>query len=97
MGGGGVCGKGGGIAHSIMTGAGAIMTVFRFSILTSTQGGADTLEPILGRGIDGTISGFPYNDCYKTGRAGTMIDIGNGKGRGVSKAINLDHNHRERH
>jgi hypothetical protein len=46
--------------------------------------------------MGGTTNGFLTNDCNRTGRAGVMIDIGNGKGLGASRTINLDHNNRDR-
>jgi hypothetical protein len=42
------------------------------------------------------MNGFLTNDFNRTGRAGIMIDIGKGKELGASRAINLDHNNRDR-
>jgi hypothetical protein len=42
------------------------------------------------------MNGFLASDFNRTGRAGKMIDIGNGKELGVSRAINLDHSNRYR-
>ncbi|HWR73613.1 MAG TPA: hypothetical protein VN604_10620 [Nitrospirota bacterium] len=39
---------------------------------------------------------FLTDDFNRTGRAGILIDIGNGKERGASRAINLDHNNSDR-
>jgi hypothetical protein len=39
---------------------------------------------------------FTTNNFTRTGRGGTMIDIGKGKELGASKAINLDRNNRDR-
>jgi len=96
MGGGGVPGKGGGIAHGIITGAGGIMTVCPVFILMSTPGGEATTETIIGTGTGGTMNRFLTNDFNRTGRAGRKLDIGNGKERGTSRTINLDHNHSAR-
>jgi hypothetical protein len=42
------------------------------------------------------MNGFLIGDFSRTGRAGIMIDIGKGKERGASRAINLDRNNRYR-
>ncbi len=42
------------------------------------------------------MNGFLTNDCNRTGRAGKIIDVGKGKELGASRAINLDHNSRDR-
>jgi hypothetical protein len=42
------------------------------------------------------MNGFLTNDFTVTGETGTLIDIGKGKKPGVSRAINLDHNNRDR-
>jgi hypothetical protein len=42
------------------------------------------------------MNGFLTNDFNRTGRAGKMIDVGKGEELGVSKAINLDRNNRDR-
>ena len=44
----------------------------------------------------GTMNGFLTNDFNRTGRAGIMIGIGKGEELGASRAINLDHNNRDR-
>ena len=94
--GGGVYGKVAGIAHIIITEAGAIITMFQVFILMSIQVGEDTTETIIGMGTGGTMNGFLTHDFNRTGRAGIMIDIGKGKELGASGAINLDHNNRDR-
>ncbi len=95
--GGGAYGKGGGIAHRIMTGIGRIMTVFQDFILMSTQVGEDTTESMRGTGTGGTINGFLPNNFNGTGRAGRMIGIGNGKALGASRTINRAHKPSDRH
>jgi hypothetical protein len=94
--GGGVFGKVVGIVHVIITGAGVIITLFQVFILMWTLVGEDTTETIIGTGTGGTMNGFPTNDFNRTGRAGIMIDIGKGRELGASRAINLDHNNRDR-
>jgi hypothetical protein len=44
----------------------------------------------------GTMNRFVTNTFIRTGRPGIILDIGKGKERGVSKAIDLDHNNRNR-
>ena len=41
--------------------------------------------------IDGIMNGFLTDDFNRTGRAGTIIDIGEEKEPGVSRAIEIDH------
>jgi hypothetical protein len=94
--GGGVRGKDVGIAHGIITGAGVIITMFQVFILMLIQVGEDTTETIIGTDTGGTMNGFLTNDVDRTGRAGIIIDIGKGKELGASRAINLDHNNRDR-
>ena len=94
--GGGVYGRVVGIAHIIMTGAGVIISVFQVSISMSTQVGEDTTEIIIGTDTGGTMNGFLTNDFNRTGRVGILIDIGKGRKPGMSRAINLDPNLRDR-
>ena len=89
--GGGVCGKVVGTAHVIITGAGVIMTTFQLFISMSTRVGEDTTEIVIGVGTDGTMNGFLTGDFSRTGRAGTIIDTGEEKEPGVSRAIEIDH------
>jgi hypothetical protein len=95
--GGGVCGKVVGTAHVIITGAGVIMTMFQRFISMSTQAGEDTTEIVIGVDTHGSMNGFLTGDFNRTGRAGTIIDTGEEKEPGVSRAIEIDHqNIRER-
>src|SRR3974377_1204955 len=96
MGGGGVPGRGGGIAPGTMTGGGDIMPRCPGFTLMSIPDGEDTTEIISGPGTGGTINGFRPNNCNRTGRAGRLIGIGSGKARGASRTINLDHNASDR-
>ena len=43
------------------------------------------------------MNGFLPNDFNRTGRAGIMTDIGNGKELGVFRTISLYQNHRDRY
>jgi len=95
--GGGVRGKVVGTAHVIMTGAGVIMTMFQVFISMSTRVGEDTTEIVIGVGTDGIMNGFLTGDFKRTGRAGTIIDTGEEKEPGVSRAIEIDrHSNRDR-
>ncbi len=95
--GGGVRGKVVGTAHVIMTGAGVIMTMFQVFISMSTQAGEDTTEIIIGVGTGGTMNGFLIGGFKRTGRAGKIIDIGEEKEPGVSRAIEIGrHSNRDR-
>ena len=96
MAGGGVHGKGVGIARIIITGVGFIITAFQVFIMMWTRGGEDTTENIIGTVTDGTMNGFLTNDVDRTGRGGIIIDIGKGKEPGASRAINLNRNNRDR-
>jgi hypothetical protein len=46
--------------------------------------------------IDGTINRFVTSSCGRTGRTGRIIDTGKDKQRGMFRAIELDHQPRER-
>jgi len=94
--GGGVHGKGVGIARIIMTGVGAIITVSQVFTMMLTRGGEDTTETIIGTDTAGTMNGFLTNDFTKTGRAGKKMHIGKGRGPGASRAIARDRQNRDR-
>jgi len=96
MAGGGVHGKVAGIAHSIITGAGVIITILQVSILMSTRVGEDITGVVTGMGTGGTMNGFLTNGFNRTGRVGKMIAVGKDKALGASGTINLDHNNRDR-
>jgi len=95
--GGGVYGKGVGIAHTIMTGAGATIAMSQVFTLMWTQAGEDTTETIIGTGMGGTMNGFLTDNSNRTGRVGIMISTGKSKGPGAFRAINLDRNNRDRY
>ena len=94
--GGGVHGKAVGIARIIMTGVGLTITMSQVFILMLTRVGEDTTGIVIGTDAHGTMNGSLTDDFNRTGRAGAMIDIGNGKEPGVSRAINPDRNSRYR-
>ena len=96
MAGGGVHGKTVGIVRNIITGVGIIITIFQISILMLIRVGEDITEAIIGMGTGGTINGFLITGFDRTGKAGTMIDIGKGGERGASRTINHDRNNRDR-
>ena len=96
MAGGGVHGKVVGIAHIIITGVGPIITMSQVFILILTPTGEDTTETIIGTDTGGTMNEFLTTDFKRTGRAGILIDIGKEKEVGVSRAINLDRDIRDR-
>ncbi len=96
MAGGGVHGKIVGIVRGIITGVGIIITIFQFSILMLIRVGEDITEAIIGMDTGGTINGFLTTSFNRTGRGGTIIDIGKGRELGASRTINLDHNNRDR-
>jgi hypothetical protein len=96
MAGGGVHGKVVGIDHVIITGAGVIIAMFQVFIMMSTRVGEDIIETVIGTGTSGTMNRFITSIFNRTGRRGIIIDIGKGKERGASRAINLDHNNRDR-
>ena len=96
MAGGGVHGKVVGIAHSIITGVGLIITISQVSILMWIQVGEEITKAIIGLGTGGTMNGFLNNDFNRTGRTGKMITVGKDKELGASGTINLDHNNRDR-
>ena len=51
---------------------------------------------MIGTDTDGIMNRVLTDDFNRTGGAGIIIDIGKGKEPGASRAINLDHNNRDR-
>jgi hypothetical protein len=94
--GGGAFGMGAGIAPVIITGGGFIIEISQPFILMWTQVGEDTTGTVIGTDTGGTMSGSLADDFNRTGRAGTIIDIGKEKEPGACRVINLDRNHRDR-
>jgi hypothetical protein len=93
---GGVYGRGVGIVHIIITGVGAIITLFQVFILMLTRVGEATIETMTGTVTVGTMNGFLIDNFNRTGRVGIAIDTGKSKGPGASRATNLDRNNRYR-
>ena len=56
----------------------------------STRVGEDTTEIVIGAGTHGSMNGFLTGDFNRTGKAGTIIDTGEEKEPGVSRAIEID-------
>jgi hypothetical protein len=83
--GGGVRGKGAGIAHTIMTQVGPTIKGPQTFIEGYRQVGGITTGIIVGEDIHGTISEYPTNKSKGTGATGKRADIGRSKTLGVSK------------
>ncbi len=66
------------------------------SISMLTLDGASSTALMSGTGTGGTTNAFPSPNFNSTGRAGRMIDTGNGKARGASRTITLAHKHSDR-
>ena len=83
--GGGVRGKGDGIARGSMIQVGPTIEVF----LLFTEGfhpvGGMTIGSVAGKGMNGTTNGYPTKKSNGTGAAGKRTDIGRSKILGVSK------------
>jgi hypothetical protein len=84
--GGGVHGKGAGIAHRIMIQAGAIIKEPPPFIKVFPQVGGMITDSAVGKDINGTNKEYPTSKFNKTGRVGKGTDIGRNKIIGVSKA-----------
>jgi hypothetical protein len=85
MAGGGVRGKGAGIAHTTMTQAGLTIKGLHPFIQGYRQLGGMTTGIIVGEVIHGIISEYPMNKSNITGAIGNRADIGRSKIPGVSK------------
>jgi hypothetical protein len=83
--GGGVRGKGDGIARGAIVQVGATIEAFHLFIEGYHQVGGMTTGSIVGEGINGTTSEYPTNKSSGTGGAGKRADIGRSKILGVSK------------
>jgi hypothetical protein len=84
--GGGVRGKGDGIARGTIVQVGATIETFHLFIAGYHQVGGMTIGSIVGKGIHGTTSEYPTNKSNRTGANGKRADIGRSKILGVSKA-----------
>jgi hypothetical protein len=83
--GGGVHGKGAGIAPGIMIQVGAIIETFHLFIREYHQVGGVTIGSVVGEGINGTTNEYPNNKSKRTGATGKGADIGRCKILGVYK------------
>jgi hypothetical protein len=83
--GGGVRGKGVGIARKTIVRVGSIIKTFPLFIERYPQAGGMTTGSIVGEGGNGTTNEYPSNKFTKTGTTGKRIDIGRGKIHGASR------------
>jgi hypothetical protein len=83
--GGGVRGKGDGIARGTMVQVGATMKAFHLFIVRYHQVGGTTIGSIVGEGINGTTNAYPTKNFNTTGTPGKRTSIGRSKTVGVSK------------
>jgi hypothetical protein len=93
--GGGVPGKGAGIAHITMTEVGLITSVFLFFIETFLGVGETIIGVICGEDIVGTISGYLITNCNTIGKVGKETSIGKNKTTGVSGDCRQDNTLKE--
>jgi hypothetical protein len=82
--GGGVRGKGDGIARGTMVQAGATMKAFHLFMLRYHQVGGTTIGSIIGEGINGTTNAYPTTNFNTIGTPGKRTGIGRSKILGVS-------------
>jgi hypothetical protein len=94
--GGGVRGKGDGIARGTIIQVGATIETFHLFIEGYHQVGGMTIGIIVGEGINGTINEYPTNKSNGTGATGRRTDIGRSKTLGVSKVCNPERDHNSR-
>ena len=83
--GGGVRGKGDGIARGTIVQVGATIETFHLFTEGYHQAGGMTIGIIFGEDIHGTTSGYPTNNFNGTGATGKRAGIGRGKIPGVFK------------
>jgi hypothetical protein len=83
--GGGVCGKGDGIARGTTMQVGATIETFHPFIDGYHQVGGTTIGRIGGEGINGTINEYPTNKSNRIGAAGKRANIGRSKILGGSR------------
>ena len=85
MAGGGVHGKGAGIAHGNIAQVGSTIKAFHLFMQGYPQVGGMTTGSIIGEGIHGTTSEYLTNNFKRTGATGKRADIGRSSKLGVSK------------
>jgi hypothetical protein len=83
--GGGVPGKGAGIARDTTTQVGVIIEAFHLFMEGYPQVGGMTIESIVGEDSHGTTSEYLTSNFNRTGRAGKRANIGRSKMLGVSR------------
>ena len=83
--GGGVRGKGDGIARGTIVQVGATIETFHLFIEGYHQVGGMTTGNIVGKGINGTTNEYLTNNFNGTGAAGKRAGIGRSNKLGVSK------------
>jgi hypothetical protein len=83
--GGGVRGKGDGIARGSMAQVGSIIEAFHLFIVAYHRGGGMITGSIVGEGIHGTTNEYLTNKSNRTGAIGKRAGIGRSKILGVSK------------
>jgi hypothetical protein len=91
--GGGVRGKGDGIARGAIVQVGATIKTFHLFIKGYLQVGRMTTASIVGKGINGTINEYLTIKFNGTGATGKRADIGRRKIRGVSKVWKPEREH----
>jgi hypothetical protein len=90
--GGGVRGKGGGIARGTIAQVGATIETFHLFIEKYHQVGGMTIGNIVGEVINGTPNEYPTKKSNGTGVTGKRVDIGRSNILGVCRVCNLGHN-----
>lgn len=83
--GGGVRGKGAGIAHGIIAQVGFTIEASRLFIHVYHQVGGMITGSVVGEGTRGTTNEYLTSSFSITGEAGKRADIGKSNKRGVSK------------
>ena len=94
--GGGVRGKGDGIARGTIIQVGATIETFHLFIEGYHQVGGMTTGIIVGEDINGTTSEYLTNNFNGTGATGEKANIGRSKILGVSKVCNPERDHNSR-
>jgi hypothetical protein len=96
MAGGGVRGKGAGIAHGPITQVGSTIKGSHPFIQEYLQAGGMTTGTIVGEDINGTTSEYLISNFNKTGGAGKGTGIGRSNKPGVSRVWNPEGDHNNR-
>jgi hypothetical protein len=94
--GGGVRGKGDGIARGTMIQVGATIEEFHLFTGRYHRGGGMTIGSVVGKGINGTTNEYPMIKFNKTGATGERTGIGRSKIPGVSRVWSPERDHNSR-